>query len=542
MKKKAIALAAIACSLGMMLSGCGGGSDSASSGNVITAYNSEPQNALIPGDTNESGGGRVLQLLFANLVRFDAKGDSVMEVADSITSNSDASQYTVKLKDGWKFTDGTPVTAESFTKAWSYTANAKNAQKCSSFFSMIKGYDELQDPKGLKGDEQLSGLKVENDKTFTVDMVRPDSVFPVKVGYPAFAPLPDSFYKDPKAFGEKPVSNGMYTLDKWDHQSQIVLKKNADYKGSAKVLNDGVTFKIYTSPDSAYADVQGGNLDVMDTVPASAKRQFQKDKSVIAYNKPGSVSQTFTIPSDLKHWETNTEEGVLRRQALSMAIDRQSIVDKILGGIGTVATDFTSPVIPGYSKDLQNSDNLKYNPDKAKELWAKADAISKFDGKLTFAYNADGDAQPVFDAIVNSVNRVLGNIASTNPMPTFQEFRNAVTDRSIKGAFRTGWQPDYPSMENYLYQLYDTESGNGKGSNDGDYSNPQVDDLFNRAMACTNSEEQIKLYQDAEVILLDQLPAIPLYYSNADGVAALGVKGFTMDWQNTPIYNEITKN
>ena len=87
MKKKAIAVVAGACTLGMLLSGCGGsGGDSNASGgaNVITAFNSEPQNALIPGDTNETGGGKVGQLLFANLVRYDSKGDTKMEVADSI--------------------------------------------------------------------------------------------------------------------------------------------------------------------------------------------------------------------------------------------------------------------------------------------------------------------------------------------------------------------------------------------------------------------------------------------------------------------------
>ena len=145
MKKKVMAIAAGVCTLGMLLSGCGGSGSTASAGNVITAFNSEPQNALIPGDTNETGGGKVGQLLFANLVRYDSKGKTQMEVADSIEPNKDATQYTIKLKDGWKFTDGTPVTAESFTKSWSYTANAKNAQKCSSFFSSIKGYDKLQD-------------------------------------------------------------------------------------------------------------------------------------------------------------------------------------------------------------------------------------------------------------------------------------------------------------------------------------------------------------------------------------------------------------
>lgn len=542
-KKKAIAVVAGACALGMLLSGCGGSGDAsnnASGGNIITAYNSEPQNALIPGDTNETGGGKVGQLLFANLVRYDSKGDTKMEVAESIEPNKDATQYTVKLKDGWKFTDGTPVTAESFTKSWSYTANAKNAQKCSSFFSSIKGYDDLQ-KGGLKGDEQLVGLKVVDDKTFTIDLNAPDSVFPVKIGYLAFAPLPESFYKDPKAFGEKPVGNGMYKLDKWDHNSQIVLTKNADYKGEEKPKNDGVTFKIYTSPDSAYADVQAGNLDVMDTVPAANTKTFEKDSSVEAYNKAGSVIQTFTMPAGMKHWETSTKEGQLRRQALSMAIDREQIVSKVLNGVGTPATDFTAPVIPGYSKDLKNAKYLKANPAEAKKLWAEAEAISKWDGTLTFAFNADGGAQPIYDAIVNQVKNNLGIKAATSPMPTFQEFRNAVSDRKIEGAFRTGWQPDYPSAENYLYQLYDSAAADGHGANDGDYKNAEVDALLAKAASATNDDEQIDLYHQAEEILLEQLPAVPLYYSNADGVAAKGVKGFEMDWQNQPIYENMTK-
>lgn len=543
MKKKAMAIAAGICSLGMLLSGCGGGSgsNSAAGDNVITAYNSEPQNGLIPGDTNETGGGRVGQLLFANLVAYDSKGEAKNEVADSITANDDATQYTVKLKDGWKFTDGTPVTAESFTKAWSYTANAKNAMKCSSFFSLIKGYDKLQDADSLNGDEQLEGLKVVDDTTFTVDMSQPDSVFPVKVGYLAFAPLPESFYKDPKAFGENPVGNGMYKLDKWDHSQQIVLSKNDDYKGIEDVKNNGVTFKIYTDVSAAYADVQAGNLDVIDTIPSSDTKTFESDSSIQPYNKPGSVIQTFTIPADLKHWETNTEEGQLRRQALSMAIDREAITSKVLNNTSTPATDFIAPVIPGYSADLKGSSNLKYDPDKAKELWAKADAISKYDETLTFSFNADGGAQPIYEAVANSVKNTLGINAVTNPMPTFQEFRDAISNRQMTGAFRTGWQPDYPSPENYLYQLYDSAAADGHGSNDGDYKNEEVDKLLSEAAAQPDEEKQNALYQQAEEILLVQLPAIPLYYNNAIGAAAEGVQGFEMDWQNQPIYQNISK-
>jgi oligopeptide transport system substrate-binding protein len=548
MKKKALAFAAAACAFGMLLSGCGssnGDSTADKGSNVITAYNSEPQNPLIPGDCNETGGGKPLDLLFSRLISFDAKGNASNEVAESIEANDNATQYTIKLKDGWKFTDGTPVTAESFTKSWSYTANAKNAQLGSSFFSTIKGYDKLQDGDKLKGDEQLEGLKVVNDKEFTVDLNQSDSVFAIKVGYTAFAPLPESFFKDPKAFGEKPVGNGPYKFQSWDHDNQIVLVKNPDYKGNRVPKNDGVTFKVYTKDEAAYADIQSGSLDVMESVPASATKTFEKDSTVQAYNKAGSVIQQFTIPSNVKHFEAGTEEGTLRRQAVSMAINRQNICDKVLNGTGTPAADFTSPLTPGYSDSLTGSDNLKYNEKKAKELWDKANAISPWtaDDKLTFAYNADGGHEVIYTAVVNSINNVLGDgVAATNPYPTFNDFRTAVSDRKVNGAFRSGWQPDYPSAENYLMQNFASSAADGNGSNDGDYKNSKFDDLCNQAAASKTTDDANKLYQKAQEVLLNDLPAVPLYYANAYGVASTGVSGFEMNWQNLPVYENMTKS
>ena len=541
-----VAFTSVLALLAVPLAGCGGsGSDSSSAANVITAFNAEPANPLIPGDTNESGGGRPIDLLFAGLISFDNDGKAHNEVAESITANDDASQYDIKLKSGWKFTDGTPVTAESFTKAWSYTANAKNAQLCSGFFANIKGYDKLQDTANLNGDEQLEGLTVVNDNEFTVDLNQSDSVFAIKVGYSGFAPLPESFYKDPKAFGEKPVGNGPYKFQSWDHDNEIVLVKNPDYKGNRTPKNDGVTFKVYTKDEAAYADIQSGSLDVMESVPASATKTFETDSTVQAYNKAGSVIQQFTIPSGLKHFEAGTEEGTLRRQAISMAINRNNICEKVLNGTGTPASDFTSPLTPGYSDSLKGSDNLKYNASKAKELWEKANAISPWtsDDKLTFAYNADGGHETIYTAVVNSINNTLGSeVAATNPYPTFNDYRTAVSDRKVQGAFRSGWQPDYPSAENYLVQNFSSSAADGNGSNDGDYKNSKFDDLCNQAAAAQTTDEANKLYQQAQEVLLNDLPAVPLYYANAYGVASTNVSNFEMNWQNLPVYENMTKS
>ena len=533
--------AAAALAAATMLSGCGStGGDAAKTAtdNIISIAASEPQNPLVPGNTLETGGGQVNDVLFSGLVGFKADGTAVNEVADKITPNADNTKFDVTLKSGWKFTDGTPVTSESFTKAWSYTANAKNAQLNSSFFSMIKGYDDLQ-KDGLKGDEQLSGLTVTDDTHFSVELNESSAVFPVILGYSGYYPLPESFYKDPKAFGESPVSDGPYKFKSWKHNADIVLEKNPDYNGNFKAKNDGLDFKIYTSADSSYADVQSGNLDVSANIPPSALKSFQKNTKMNNYSKAGSGTATFTIPQSLEHF--GGEEGVLRRQAISMALDRKQITEKVLSGTATPVTDFAAPTISGHSDKLKGSENLEYNPKKAKELWAKADAISKFTGPFTLSYNADGDAKSLYDAMAIQLKNTLGIDAATNPVPTFQEFRDEVTKRQLKGGVKGGWQADYPTIENYLAPIYATSAADGHGANDGDYKNPKFDALLDEAAKASSVDEANKYYQQAEEILLNDLPGIPLYNSNAYAVFGKNVKHAEPNWNGVPVFHELTK-
>ena len=532
----------VACgALVLPLAACGSSSAGGSDDNIVRVYGCEPQNPLIPTDTNEVCGGNPETLLFSELIGFDAKGNPKNEVADSIEANDDNTEYTIKLKKGWKFTDGTEVKAENFTRAWSYGANAKNAQLGASFFAPIQGFEDLQ-KDGLKGDEQLSGLTVVDDYTFTVKLNAPSSVFKTMLGYSGYAPLPDSFFDDPKAFGENPVGNGAYKFDSWDHNQSIKLSKNPDYKGSFPAKNDGVWFMVYTDPQPAYADVEAGNLDSMDTVPTSALSTFESDDQVQAVNEPGNVSQSFTFAANQKHFSLD-DEGRLRRAAVSMAIDREQIIDKVSNGTNTPATDFTAPLIPGYSESVPGNEVLQYNPDKAKELWEQANQIAPWgdDESFDIAYNADGGGKDIYDAICNSIHNTLGIKSQATPYPTFSEMRDDITDRKITTAFRSGWQPDYPSAYSYLYSLYDSESADGKGSNDGDYKNPEFDALIDKANTESSDDAAEQDYRQAQEILFKDLPAVPLWYANNKGVAAKNVKGFTLTWQGIEDYRNMTK-
>ncbi len=118
-----------------------GGGDGMTGDAIITTNGSEPSNPLIPAATNETGGGKILDAIFAGLVYYDGDGAVHNEVADSITTD-DAQTFTVKLKDGWTFTDGTPVQAHNFVDAWNWGADAANADIALSsyFYEPIEGF------------------------------------------------------------------------------------------------------------------------------------------------------------------------------------------------------------------------------------------------------------------------------------------------------------------------------------------------------------------------------------------------------------------
>jgi len=540
LKKTRMGLGAIAVvgTAALVLTGCasGGGSDDDTSGDasaIITTNGTEPENPLIPSDTTETGGGRIVTSIFAGLISYNADGTTENEVADSIESD-DATVWTVTLKDGWKFSDGTDVTAESFTKAWNWAASFDNAATSSgaSFFENFVGYDDTA--------QSDLDLTVDSDTQFTVTLKTPEADFPLRLGYSAYSPLPESFYADPAAFGENPVGNGPYMLASegaWTHNQGIKLITNPDYDGNRKPANGGLDINFYTSLDSAYADVQGGNLDVLDQIGPAAFQTYQSDFPDTNLNQPAAVFQGMTIPQYLAHFGDD-EEGKLRRQAISMAINRDDVTKVIFQDTRTPAKDWTSPVIPGYTDELKGEDVLSYDADKAKDLWDEADAISPYgDTVFTIGYNSDGGHQEWVDATTNSIASTLGIKAEGKPYPTFAEFRTDASGGAMTGAFRSGWQADYPSLYNFLYP---TMATNGS-SNDGKYSNPEFDDLLAQGSAASDVDEANGYYQKAQEILLEDLPIVPLWYANVNGVWSDTVSNVEYGWDSVPLYSNITK-
>ncbi|WP_416394000.1 MULTISPECIES: peptide ABC transporter substrate-binding protein [unclassified Curtobacterium] len=538
MIKKRAGLAALAVlgATAIALAGCSSnsssGGDKSSSTNasgIVTTNGNEPQNPLIPSNTTEVGGGKIIDSVFEGLVSYDAKGKPVNEVAKSIDTD-DSKTFDIKLNTNYTFTNGEKVTAESFTKAWNWAAQFSNKQGASYFFENIEGYDATKD-------SELTGLKVKSDDEFTVTLKSAQSDFPLSLGYSAFVPLPSAFYKDTKAFGEDPIGNGPYKLDgkgAWTHNQSIKLVTNKDYVGKRKPKNGGLTVTFYTSQDTAYSDAQGGNLDVLDAVPDSAFATYKSDFPDSNVNQAAAIFQAIYLPYYLDHWKG--EEGKLRREAISLSINRKQITDKIFEGTRTPAKDFTSPVIAGWNDDLDGSDVLTYDKSKAKELWAEADKISKYNDTLTIAYNADGGHQAWVTAVTNSISSTLGIKAEGKAYPTFAEALAVQTDNKLTGGSRTGWQADYPSLYNFLGPTM----GDGSSSNYSRYDSTEYNDLLAKGRSAATVEEGNKYFDQAQELLFKDLPEIPLWYSNVTGVwNADNVSNVKFGWNSVPLYYDV---
>ncbi|MER6439649.1 MULTISPECIES: peptide ABC transporter substrate-binding protein [unclassified Streptomyces] len=526
----AIALAATACGSG------GGGGGGGSGSGVVSSSWGDPQNPLEPANTNEVQGGKVLDMIFRGLKRYDSKTGAAQDMLAQKIETTDSQNFKITVKSGWKFSNGEAVTAQSFVDAWNYGASLKNNQKNAYFFGYIDGYDKVHPDTGSQSADKLSGLKVTGTDTFTVKLNQKFSTFPDTLGYVAYAPLPKAFFDDHAAWIKKPVGNGPYSVDSYTKGSTMSLRKWDGYPGSDKAQNDGVDLKVYTDNSTAYTDLLAGNLDLVDDVPASQLKNVKSDLGDRYINTPAGIIQTLAFPFYDKNWDKSGSEKV--RKGLSMAINRDQITNTIFQKTRTPAGDWTSPVLgkDGGFQDGLCGASCTYNPAEAKKLIQEGGGLPG--GQVKISYNADtGSHKEWIDAVCNSINNALGNDRACvgNPIGTFADFRNKIGQHKMPGPFRAGWQMDYPLIQNFLQPLYYTNAS----SNDGKWSNKDFDKLVDRANAETDRAKAIQLFQQAEGVVRDNMAAIPLWYQNGSAGYSARVSNVALNQFSVPVYNEI---
>jgi ABC-type transport system substrate-binding protein len=527
LSKRKSALVATAIAAAMLMTACGG-SDEEGDGGTFSIYTSEPENPLVPGNTTEQNGDRIVNALWTGLVKFSPDGEvEYTGVADSIESD-DNTNWTITLKDGWTFHDGTPVNAESFVKAWNYTANPQNAQDGGSYLARIAGFQEVQDGAAT----ELSGLKVVDDTTFTVQLAQPFALFPAVVGYNSFYPLPESFFADPAAFGTHPIGNGPFKADEDYVPGQgVKLSRYDDYAGDDKAKADGVEFVVYAEQSTAYTDAQDGNVDIVDVIPPdvieSAQNEFgdrfiETEISQITYLGFPTYDQRFA------------DKRV--RQAISMAIDREAISKAIFNGTRAAADSFVSPVVDGYREG--SCEYCKLDADQANTLLDEAGFDRSQPIELWFNAGAGHDAW--MEAVGNQLRQNLGVEFVLKGDLDFAQYLPLGEQKGWTGPFRYGWSYDYPAAESYLTPLFTGQSLPPLGSNYSFYDNPEVTQAIAEGDRADDPAKALEAYNEAEDLIAEDMPMAPLFFTKVQTVHTDHVDNVRLDLFQRVVLTDVT--
>lgn len=472
--------------------------------------------------------GRVTALLFRGLVRNDAKGKPVNEMAETIETD-DQRTYRIRIKDGWTFSDGEQITAQTFATTWAAAAVDRTHPGYSAHFSDFVGYRRLHSRPAAQLSPTLDGVTVGDRLTLTVTLNRPRPGFLARLGDVAFAPLPEASRRDPSGFARHPVGNGPYLLDQAASAAdRIALNPNPAYLGPDRPQNSGIVLRRYPTPEHAYADLRAGRLDVVDTLPLSLAPRIRDELGVRSANQPVGVAQSLVFPMNQSQW--TARRGRLFRQAVSRAIDRDGLARTVFGGTRRPATDFAAPVVEGFSQQLCG-EVCRFDEVAADEQMKRAGGPLA----LSIAYAADTEDAYWLHAACTTITRITGADCTPVPYPSSGALSRAVGEGRVTTPFVATTRMTVADLGGFL----DPRFVAGAPGNDSGYANEDVTTLIGKGADLPVGPARLDAFQDAERVLVSDLPVIPLWSVQATAGWSPAVKDVKLDVVGVPVYTEI---
>lgn len=466
--------------------------------------------AIDPYNAQESEGILVAQNLYTGLIRVTPDGEPEPGVADKWTTNDDCSEWTFDLKKGTKFHNGEEVTSESFKRAWERVAAKESASEVAYHLDGIEGFTEMQGGTATA----LSGVDASDPNKVVVKLTEPNCEWFLRTNHTVFAPMPSTAGSPltNTAFVDQPIGNGPFMMDgPWLHDQGIKLKRFDDYGAGDKAYLETVEITITPNGnDDEYAGYQNGTFDwarMPTPVLSQARSTYEPQNQWITRNTNGMnylLTMATTKPLD-------TPEA---RKAISMAINRDEIINGVFQGSQTPATSLVPPVFEdAYQPDVCGA--CTFNLDEAKKL-AKEAGLTE-GTELNFQFNVDAGHEQWTAAIKDQLETNLGLKVNLSGVQ-FPDLLNNEQQPGASGIYRAAWGADYPTPENFLTPLLSTDAiGAGPtepttGDNRGRWSNEEFDNLLKDAKSNKDEAERTKLYQQAEKIAIgDEQALIPLW-------------------------------
>lgn len=478
---------------------------------------------LDPGLATDSTSGSIIRNVFEGLTH-NKDGEIKPGVAESWEESEDGLTWTFTLRQDSVWSNGDPVTANDFEFAWKRVLNPETASQYASILYPIAGAEEFN---AGEGEIDAVGVKAVDDYTLEVTLNNPTPYFLELTSFYTYMPVHQATVEaDATGWaadgGETYVTNGPFALEAWNHNSDVVLVKNAEYWDAANVALETVNIQIIESEATANAEFQAGNLDYLGTPYGTI--------SLDAIDMHRANDELKTVPYAAIYWyKLNTTDELMQnvnlRKALSLAIDRQGLIDNVIKGGQLPALGVVPPSIEGFEEDRGYMQDAAF--DEAKEYLAVAMEELGFSDPSEITINISINDSEAHSTIAQFIQAGWATNLGINAEIDSTEWqvyldRLNVLDYQVG---RMGWIADYNDAISFLDMYRTAETGN----NDTGWENEEFKNLIDQSASEEDPAARTQMLVDAEAIFMEEMPVIPVYYYTSNYVIQDGIENLVPD-------------
>ena len=498
----------------LSLTGCKPEGKSAFAGDGLSLWGIDPI-TLDPAIAGEMTSHTYVMQIFCGLVRLDGMLEVRPDIAQSWEKSQDGKTYTFHLRHGVKFHDGREVKAADFKYAWERACDPETGSgTAATYLGDIVGAKDMLAGKA----KTISGIRVIDDYTFQVTIDSPKAYFLCKLTYPTAFVVDQANVESGREWWREPNGTGPFKLKEWKQGQLLVLERNELYHGDPAKLKQVAFHLLAGIPMVMY---ETGQIDVT-SISESYIDQVEDESN------PFHDELVMTPELSLYYIGFNTAnppfDDVNIRRAFCCAVNKERIVELILRSMVSVARGILPPGMPGYDGSFSG---LEYNPSKAKELIAASryKDVSNLP-PLTITVSGYGSFIPDYlGAIIQGWREDLGVEVSVRQLEPENFLYNLKEEKD--DMFILGWVADYPDPHNFLDNLFYT----GAENNIFAYSQSHLDSLLDRADVEQDESTRLSIYQEAERLVVDEAPCLPLWF----GANYVLVKPYVESYKVNPL-------
>ncbi|MCK9356157.1 MAG: peptide ABC transporter substrate-binding protein [Dehalococcoidia bacterium] len=470
---------------------------------------------LDPAISGEMSSHLYVMHLFSGLVKLDSEMKVAPDIASSWDVTDGGTTYEFHLRTDVRFHSGKKVTAADLKYSWERACSPSTGSRTAeTYLGDIVGARDVLEGRAT----DISGVTVVDDHTLRVRIDRPRSYFLDKLTYPTTCVVDRDNVDDGADWWRRPNGTGPFELVRWEQGSLLELQRNGQYYGTAPLV-DSVQFHLLAGvPMSLY---EQGEIDVVNVSTSYMDLVTDPANPVHSELISSPELSLYYIGFDVTK---PPFDDVYVRRAFSHAVDRERIVNIIFKDGVETATGILPAGLPGFDSSLRA---FEFDPVLARDLLAQssygsAEALPPIE-LTTSGYANDVDAY--LAAAIWDWRENLGVEVAVRQLETEAFLYNLKDERDEMYAM--GWIADYPSPHNFLGTLFSSSEAN----NISGYANPELDELLDLAAAEDDWERRMALYRQAEQLVIDDAPCVPLVF----GANQVLVKPYVSGYQVGPL-------